>query len=272
MNVIDKLRNKIAKLEGENTKNYSRITVPFGVSAIDQVLPSFGLQSATVNEVIGDKIGVAAQGFCAALLNLFLKSSSFEKKTVLWCYQGDNLYAPGIAPFDLKEEQLLIIQVKKDQDVFWAIEEGLRSGALAAVLGEFQKTNTLMLRRLQLAAEAGNIPAIILRKGICPTLHNPIFTRWKVSALPSLFSEYQSIEFLNKIRWHLELVSCRNGKTGNWKVGWSHGGYKVKSDNKACGFSLVSNFQYGSNYPTSKPSSKAPKKLVPFAKQANRNS
>ena len=113
-----------------------------------------------------------------------------------------------------------------------------------------------MLRRLQLAAEVGNIPVIILRKGTYPTLHNPVFTRWKVSALPSLFGEYQSIKFLDEIRWRLELIKCRNGKTGNWEVGWSHGGYKVKSDNKACGFSLVSNFQYGSNYNDSKQSSK----------------
>ena len=41
------------------------------------------------------------------------------------------------------------------------MEDGLRHGALAAVVGEVQRADMVATRRLQLAAMSGNTPALL---------------------------------------------------------------------------------------------------------------
>ena len=47
--------------------------------------------------------------------------------------------------------------------MLWAMEEGLRSGAVSAVLGEVATVPPIALRRLQLAAETGGATGLLLR-------------------------------------------------------------------------------------------------------------
>jgi len=237
----DELIKKIAKFDKSALKKFKRLAIPFGINQIDQILPSKGLETGTVNQIIGDKVDNAAIGFGAALLSLFLNNNNLNGSVVLWCRKSKGLYAPGMRVFNLKESQLLLTYSDKDKDILWAMEEGLRSGVLVGVLGEFQNLTTIIIRRLQLASELANLPTLILSKEKSDSLQGLIATRWKVSSLPSLNkSDFLFSQVLTEILWQLELVYCQNGATGNWDIKWQYNENEIKSNKKTCGFALAS--------------------------------
>ena len=121
MNMKNILKNKIAKIKFQNLNNFKQVVVPLGIPEIDRRLPLNGLQSAKVHEIIGDEIDCSALGFSAALLYLFINYSKTKNSTVLWCNQGAELYAPGIVPFGIDEDQLLLIRSYNNKDILWAM-------------------------------------------------------------------------------------------------------------------------------------------------------
>ncbi|MEJ7317026.1 hypothetical protein, partial [Staphylococcus epidermidis] len=72
-----------------------------------------------------------------------------------------DLYAPGLEQAGLNPATLLFVEVREDKDVLAVMEDGLRHGGLAAVVGEVKRANMVATRRLQLAAMTGNTPALL---------------------------------------------------------------------------------------------------------------
>jgi hypothetical protein len=67
-------------------------------------------------------------------------------------------------------------------DRLWAMEQALRSGACAAVLGWAGEARDPMLRRLKLAAEEGRTPAFLLRPCAHRNERSPAALRLALSA------------------------------------------------------------------------------------------
>lgn len=215
-----------------------------GVQAFDDALPWGGLPRAGVHEVVAADDSVAASGFCAVLLTRLIESSSGagERKPhlALWCRRGRGLYGPGLASFGLDPARLLLVHGRTDIEVFWVMEEALRSGALVGVLGEIGAAHPTALRRLQLAAESHGTMALLLRRpqggGERPA---PTLTRWRIAAAPGR-SAADAVGG-NAPRdarpcWQVELLRCRSGfgelrrqatmaglaaqRPGQWPVTW----------------------------------------------------
>jgi cell division inhibitor SulA/protein ImuA len=72
-------------------------------------------------------------------------------------------YAPAFASHGLDVNRLLVVRPKISTDALWSMEQALRSGLFAAVLGWFVCIDMPALRRLQLAAEAGMCWAVMFR-------------------------------------------------------------------------------------------------------------
>src|SRR5438067_744564 len=81
---------------------------------------------------------------------------------VLWCLKRPDLYGPGLMAHGLDPARLVIVTVPRDEDILWAVEEGLRVPGLGAVIGEIGRLPLVAGRRLQLAAERFGIPAFPL--------------------------------------------------------------------------------------------------------------
>src|SRR5579864_1953018 len=137
--------------------------LPFGVPAMDVILPGGGLALGALHEVAGSGLdeedGTTAAAFVAGILARLL-----PPQQVLWCLAADDLYGPGLAACGLAPKRLILMRGGNDQDVLWAMEEGLRSKALAAVVGEVATLSLSASRRLQLAAEASGTTALSLRR------------------------------------------------------------------------------------------------------------
>jgi protein ImuA len=195
--------------------------LPFGVPAMDTLLPGGGLALGALHEVTGsgadEEDGVTAAAFVAGILARLL-----PPQPVLWCLSADDLYGPGLAACGLAPKRLILMRGGNDQDVLWAMEEGLRSKALAAVVGEVAALSLPASRRLQLAAEASGTTALALRRWRSADLArrqrlspNAAVTRWRIKALPG---ETERQPGVGKSRWHVALWRCRGSVPAEWMV------------------------------------------------------
>lgn len=92
----------------------------------------------------------------------------------------------GLPP-DLRNG-LLHVTARNGADALWAMEEGVRCGALAFVLGEIsgdpKQLDFTATRRLVLAAERHGVPLYLVRRAGFPNL-SAARLRWQVAAAPS---------------------------------------------------------------------------------------
>ena len=197
------------RLRGLETAGGGGPVLPFGVSAIDRRLPGGGLPRIGVHEVIAAP-GPGA-GFAAALAGRIGRAA--PDATVLWITRQAELYGPGLAAFGLPAERLVVVHAGHETDVLWALEEGLRTRGLAAVVGELHGLDLTAGRRLQLAAEAGGGTGFVLRPGETEGGAGAATSRWRVAASPST---------RGWTCWRLGLERCRGGvEPAHWIVEWN---------------------------------------------------
>jgi protein ImuA len=196
--------------------------LPFGVAAIDGALPGGGLALGALHEVSGsgadEEDGVVAASFIAGIL-----ARLGSGRPVLWCHREGDLHAPGLAAYGLGAGRLILACVRGDQEALWALEEGLKTPALAAVVGELALVPAAASRRLQLAAEKTGVTAFALRRwrtadAAAAQRAAPLAaaTRWRVAALAG--RPAPDLPGLGRARWRLELRRCRGGVPASWDV------------------------------------------------------
>ena len=137
----------------------------------------------------------------------------------MWCQQSRDLYGHGIAAFGLDPRRLILVHGRNDTDILWAMEEGLATPGLAAVIGAPHKMPPIAGRRLQLAAEERGSFGLLLRP-LDPfaaahaaaelAATSMALTRWHVTGAPSdpVRADGQIIG-VGRARWRLELQRCR---------------------------------------------------------------
>jgi len=212
--VLAALRARLAVLGGTGPQPAGVSVATLGVAAVDQALPWAGLPRACLHELVAADASGAASGFAAVLLARL----AGEQGSVVWCRRERGLYGPGLAAFGLDADRLIVVHARTDADLLWAMEEGLRSGAVAAVLGESRKTGRIALRRLQLAAELAGVTALLLRPagdGMSPA--SSAVTRWRIVAAASHAeppAEGIAAPGVGPPCWQVELVRCRVGMPG----------------------------------------------------------
>jgi protein ImuA len=225
------LREKVRRLERANSVQRSgkAAAVPLGIAAIDALLPEGGLLTGALHEIeagpcpsgrVAPHDG-AALGFAAHLLG------RFGPGTILWCRRPTGRFdAPPYASalsswFD--PARLLMVTAHRDEDLFWAMEEGLRCPGIAAVLGETRAADPTAGRRLSLAAEKNGVPALLLRAQPAPP-QSVCATRWRIASAPSCSTP--GLKDVGAARWRLELRRNRFGtpsaaETPSWLLEWN---------------------------------------------------
>ena len=197
--------------------------LPFECAALDAALPGGGLALGALHEVMGagpdEEDGAVAAAFAAGILARLTRRS---EAPVLWCLRDRDLYAPGLAAYGLVPERLVLARCRDDKDVLWAMEEGLRSPALAAVLGEIGAFPPTAGRRLQLACEASGATGFALRRWRSGTeaarhraLPSAAATRWRLAAAPGRDNGEPGI---GTPLWQVELLRCRGGLPARFLV------------------------------------------------------
>lgn len=178
--------------------------------ALDAALPWAGLPPG-LHEIVAASAGDGAPFAFAAALAAGVAGRAGR---VLWCrlrndrHETGDLYGPGLARFGLAADRLIVAEAKRPTEVLWAMEEGLRSRGLAAVVGEVGRLDLTLSRRLQLAAEGAPAAALVVRT-VLSAPATAALTRWRIGAAapPAAFAA--------------RLERCRYGAAGSaWQLGW----------------------------------------------------
>jgi cell division inhibitor SulA/protein ImuA len=135
--------------------------LPTGFSELDAVLPEQGWPAQALVEFLLPRLGVGE-------LPLFLSAMAAmtqQQKAVYWIAPPHIPYAPALMQAGVALKQLFLVHKtdKTDQSMFWAMEKALRTESSGMVLGWFSSVPDRVVRRLQLAAEAGRTLGVIFR-------------------------------------------------------------------------------------------------------------
>ncbi len=206
----------------------------FGVPEIDGVLPWGGLKPSGLHEIrpASYRDSWAALGFALALLGRRRPGGDAERRrTILWGFTDaaarelGRPHGPGLPPFGLDPGAFLLVRARRAREVAWALEEGLGSRALLAVLGQIDAAQGILARRLALAAETHATPCLLVSSHGAPGA-GPALTRWRVAAAPAGPHPFDDAA-PGARRWQLALERCRHGPGGRtWTVEWSDDSYR----------------------------------------------
>jgi len=243
--LIEALRAHITRLEQGHARFERQAgarTVPWamGLAELDRHLPALGLARGGLHDVSprahGDQ--PAAMGFALALALRRLTDAG-ERRPLLWCRlaaherEHGRLYGHGLERLGLPRHRFVTITLKKPASLLWTMEEALKSGALAAVLGDADAAHAdlTVTRRLSLAAAAGKSAALLTfaKPDVAATASH---TRWTAAAVPSLSPPHDG-GAPGLPCWSIELTRARGGRPGAWILEWHHAQSR---------FSLVSGF------------------------------
>jgi protein ImuA len=132
-----------------------------------------------------------------------------------------DLFAPALAQVGLHPDRVIYAEVGDEKTILACVEEGLRHGGLAAVVGEVAKLSMIASRRLQLAAEESGTLGIAIRRWRRATEATDFgqptasTTRWRITALPS---SPLPVPGVGRPRWLVELIRSRAGECADFEL------------------------------------------------------
>ncbi len=145
-----------------------------GFPMLDAQLPDGGWPRGALTEILFDHPG---QGEFRLLLPA-LREITRQQHYVAMIAPPWIPYAPALFSAGIDLRWLFLITPEKQDDHLWALEQALRAGHCRAVLAWPTPDIPLKtLRRLQLAAEAGNASGFLLRHSNTRRQHSPAALR-----------------------------------------------------------------------------------------------
>lgn len=119
-------------------------------------------------------------------------------------------YGPGLKQHGIAPERIILVQAHKALDALWAMEEGLKTDAFAAVVGECNGMDLTASRRLTLAAQThGSRCLLLMRTPEAPS--SAAHSRFRVKPAPSCDALFDD-RAPGNARGKLDLVKHRGGQ------------------------------------------------------------
>jgi len=193
---VARLRRVIAEIEAEAGPASDRLARRTPLArAFDSALGG-GLADDALHEIAPaePQDGAAAMGFALALAARFLSRRPASALLIgegFADHESGALYGPGLVDHGLNLSRLVFVRAPDAALAFWAIEEALKSGAPAVVIGEIWSLKGYSLaasRRLLLAARKGKVPALLVLAsayGQAERISSAAETRFEIAAAPS---------------------------------------------------------------------------------------
>jgi protein ImuA len=213
--IIIQLKKEILSLQGFKNPVGNNKTV-IGPAVIQNAFPNACFPTGAIHEFVEDgaESSAASNGFIAGMLGQLMQRGG----PCVWISTGRTIFPPALKSFGVLPEQIIFIDVRKEKEVLWVMEEVLKCEGIASVVGEIQNIDFTASRRLQLAAEQSRVTGFIVRRQTLKLNTIACVARWKVfplsSALPGVMP---GVGFP---RWKVVLEKIRNGVPGEWDIEW----------------------------------------------------
>ena len=215
-----RLQQEILSLQGFKPVSLA-VADAGGLACIHHCFPQARFPFAGVHEFIceDEESATASVAFIAGLL------SSYGQKTgtVVWVCQSRQIFPPALLSFGLSPQQILFLELKREKEMAWAMEEALKCNALASVVGEMRELSFTASRRFQLAIEQSGVGCFVLRRNPRNKVTAAV-TRWQIRHLHSRVEE--GFPGVGHPRWRVTLLKVRNGQPGMWDLEWANGRFR----------------------------------------------
>ena len=168
---LERLRGQIRGVETA-CRAKDPATISSGVPAIDSLLPGGGYARGSLVEWLAPAAGCGAEWLALQLA----RRAAADGGAIVIIDPRRDFYPPAAVALGLRLEQLVIVQGRRGDDLYWAIDQALRCTAVAAVwaagsLGAASSNadpflgniDERWLRRFQLSAEQSGALGIFVR-------------------------------------------------------------------------------------------------------------
>lgn len=218
--IISKLQKDILKWQGFDRPVDGKAN-GIGLGPIEEAFPNGVFPRGAIHEMICPTLehSAATSGLIGGLMATLMKNTG----ACIWISTSRKLFPISLKAFDVAPDRVIFIDVQREKDTLWVMEESLKCEGLAAVIAEVCDITFAQSRRLQLAVEDSKVTGFLLRND--PRKHGTTtcVARWQVSHLPSeLEDELPGVGFP---RWQVELLRVRNGNPGSWIIEWFDGAF-----------------------------------------------
>ena len=210
---LETLRAQVSAIENERTVCNSD-TVSGGAAVIDRILPAGGYRKGVLVDWI------APTGCAADFLSMKVAKEAASDGGAIVVIDPDRQFFPvAAAAMGLPMEQLIVLQSSGnssseaiDQDLLWAIDQSLRSPAVAAVWGPLPKVDDRWSRRFQLSAESSGCFGLFVRPLSVARQPSWAEVQWLVSPAARVAETGKADP--NSFFTRLQMVRCRGSHTG----------------------------------------------------------
>jgi protein ImuA len=219
--IIAQLQRDILPLQRFKKKRGDNIAEPLPAS-ITNAFPNAEFPFSAIHEFIaaGAEDVAASGGFISGILASLMDSGG----ATIWISPYRTLFPPALAAFGVAPDKIIFIDLEKEKEILWAMEEALKCKGLAAVVGEITELSFTASRRLQLAVEESKVTGFIIRQNPRAINITACVARWKITSLPSEAAD--DLPGVGFPRWNAELLKIRNGKPGKWEIEFTAGHFR----------------------------------------------
>ena len=219
--IIANLKRDILSLQGFRaaTKNAA---LDAQLGPIKNAFPNFSFPLGAIHEFISNnpEEEAATAGFVTAVISALMRNSG----VLIWISARRTVFPPSLKSFGISPDRIIFIDLKKEKEILWTLEEALKCKGLSAVIGEMQELNFTASRRLQLAVEESRVTGFVLRRNPQSINTTACLTRWQISSLQSEVND--GMPGVGFPRWNVELLKVRNGTPGKWEIEFAAGRFR----------------------------------------------
>lgn len=219
--VIRQLQQEVLLMQGlKKPIGNQHINTNLGV--IEEAFPAKRFPTGAIHEFISYRNEDAAS--TNAFITVLIKNLILSKAPCIWVGGKHSTFPPALKKFGIDPDRFIFIDLFRNKEILWTIEEALKCDSVSAVIGDLKELSFNESRRFQLAVENSNVTGFIHRYG--PRTENPTacVSRWKIMQLAS--GIYKNIPGVGFSRWNVELNKVRNGTPRSWQFEWRSSGLR----------------------------------------------
>lgn len=226
--IVRQLRKDLLLLQGFRSSPSNAVDV--GLGPISEVFPNQVFPTGAIHELISDSTenAVASVGFMSCIVGRLMATGA----PCVWVATERQVFPRGLKRFGIDPGHIVFVDLKKEKQVLWVLEEALKQGGLAAVIGEVKNISDIASRRLQFAAETSGVTGFMIRHVTRSVTPVASVARWSITPLPSEGPK-RNMPGLGFPRWTVKLEKIRNGKPGKWIVECTAGRLRFLSPSTA---------------------------------------
>ena len=219
--IIAALKKNMLALQGFKPAVKNNV-LDTALGPIKNAFPNASFPTAAIHEFISitPEDTAATGGFISGLLAVLMQ----KKGVAIWASASRNIFPPALSAFGISPDRVIFVDLQKEKQILWAVEEALKCKGISAVVGEMQELNFTDSRRLQLATEKSKVPGFILRRNPKQINTTACVTRWYISSVRSELKD--GIPGVGFPKWKVSLCKVRNGITGEWEIEFATGEFR----------------------------------------------